>query len=138
MSKFGAAKAGWGKATQLYKAWKKSKAQAKMKSGTSTREERIKYGERSPDIKAVKPTKDIKGSVERGKSDEYLRRIRKLDKAETKVQTGKKMMQEGQKERKQMKDTGTAFQFRDKKSYHPIEPGDVQKFKIKKGVAGGD
>ena len=136
MSKFGAAKAGWGKATQLYKAWKKSKAQAKMKSGTSTREERIKYGERSPDIKAVKPTKDIKGSIERGRSEEYLRRIRKLDKADEKVATGKKMMKEGQKTRKQMKDTGTAFQFRDKKSYHPIKPGDKTRYKInKKGMS---
>ena len=108
MSLLGAAKRGFGKAYKAYK-------QSKIKSGKSTREERIKYGERGPDIKSVKPTKDIKGSVERGKSDEYLRRIRKLDKAETKVQTGKKMMKEGQKQRKQMKDTGTAFQFRDKK-----------------------
>ena len=75
----------------------------------------------SPDIKSVKPTKDIKGSVRRGKTEEYVRRIRKLDKAEKKVATGKKMMQEGQRTRKGMKDTGTAFQFRDKKSYHPLK-----------------
>jgi len=129
MSIFGIAKKGFGKAVKKYK-------QKKIASGKSTREDRIKYGERSPDIKSVKPTKDIKGSVERGKSEEYLRRIRKLDKAETKVQTGKKMMQEGQKERKQMKDTGTAFQFRDKKSYHPIKPGDKTRYKInKKGMS---
>ena len=131
MGVFGIAKKGFGKAVKAYK-------QTKIKSGKATRAERIKYGERSPDIKSVKPTKDIKGSVERGKSEEYLRRIRKLDKADEKVATGKKMMKEGQKIRKGMKDTGTAFQFKHSKSYHAIEPGDVQKYKIKKGVAGGD
>ena len=128
MSLLGAAKRGFGKAYKAYK-------QSKIKSGKATREERIKYGGRSPDIKSVKPTKDIKGSVERGKSEEYLRRIRKLDKAEKKVATGKKMMQEGQKARKGMQETGTAFKFKRSKSYHAIEPGDVGKYKIKKGVA---
>ena len=131
MSIFGIAKKGFGKAVKAYK-------QTKLKSGKATREERIKYGERSPDIKSVKPTKDIKGSVERGKSHEYLRRIKKLDKAEEKVATGKKMMQEGQRARKQMKDTGTAFQFKHSKTYHPIQPGDKQKYKInKKGISRG-
>ena len=52
---------------------------------------------------------------------------------------GKKMMKEGQKIRKGMKDTGKAFQFRSKTSYHAINPeGDAKKFKIKKGIAGGD
>ena len=89
-----------------------------------------------PDIKSVKPTKDIKGSVERTKSKEYLKRIRKLDKANEKVATGKKMMQEGQRERKKMRDTGTAFQFRNKKSYHPLQPGDKKKYKVnKKGIS---
>ena len=131
MSIFGIAKKGFGKAVKAYK-------KTKIKSGKATREERIKYGERSPDIKSVKPTKDIKGSVERGKSHEYLRRIKKLDKAEEKVATGKKMMQEGQRARKQMKDTGTAFQFKHSKTYHPIKPGDKQKYKIdKKGISRG-
>ena len=129
MGVFGIAKAGFGRAVKAYK-------QSKIKSGKATREERIKYGGRSPDIKSVKPTKDIKGSVERGKSEEYLRRIRKLDKAEEKVATGKKMMQEGQKERKRMRDTGTAFQFKNKRSFHPIKPGERKKYKIsKKGIS---
>ena len=92
----------------------------------------------SPDIKSVKPTKDLKGSVERTKSKEFIKRIKKLDKAQDKIKEGKKMMKEGQKIRKGMKDTGTAFQFRSKTSYHAMEPGDVKKFKIKKGIAGGD
>ena len=46
------------------------------------------------------------------------------------------MMKEGQKERKGMKETGTAFQFKSFKSYHPINPaGDVQTYKIKKGIS---
>ena len=72
VSIFGIAKKGFGKAVKKYK-------QKKIASGKATREERIKYGERSPDIKSVKPTKDIKGSVRRGKTEEYVRRIRKLD-----------------------------------------------------------
>ena len=46
-------------------------------------------------------------------------------------------MKEGQKIRKQMKDTGTAFQFKGdrKKRYHTVAPGDQKKYKIKKGVA---
>ena len=128
MGIFGISKKGFGKAVKAYK-------QTKIKSGKATRAERIKYGERSPDIKSVKPTKDIKGSIERGRSEEYLRRIRKLDKADEKVATGKKMMKEGQKTRKQMKDTGTAFQFKHSKSYHPIKPGDAKKYNIKKGMA---
>ena len=129
MSIFGIARKGFGKAVKAYK-------QTKIKSGKATREERIKYGERSPDIKSVKATKDIKGSVGRGKTQEYVRRIRKLDKAEKKVSEGKKMMKEGQKERKRMQETGTAFKFKKSKSYHPINPaGDVQRYKIKKGIS---
>ena len=45
-------------------------------------------------------------------------------------------MQEGQKERKRMQETGTAFKFKKSKSYHPINPaGDVQTYKIKKGIS---
>ena len=47
------------------------------------------------------------------------------------------MMKEGQKIRKGMKETGTAFQFKSSKSYHALEPGDAKRFKIKKGIAGG-
>ena len=129
MSIFGIAKKGFGKAVKAYK-------QKKISAGKSTRSERIKYGERSPTIKSVPPTKDIKGSVERGRSKEYSRRIDKLHSAERKVSEGKKMMKEGQRERKRMQDTGTAFKFKGSKSYHPINPeGDVHRYKIKKGVA---
>ena len=93
----------------------------------------------SPTIKSVPRTKlSIKESLKKTKRDEYSKRITKLSEAQKKVSEGKKMMQEGQRTRKGMKDTGTAFQFRDKKSYHPLKPGEAKKYKIKKGIAGGD
>jgi hypothetical protein len=80
----------------------------------------------SPDIKSVKPTKDIKGSVERTKTNVFSKNIKDLDKAEKKIKEGKKMMKEGVKSRKQMTGTGRAFQFRGSKSYHAIRPGDKE------------
>ena len=83
----------------------------------------------SPDIKSTKPTKDIKGSIKRTKRDAFSKNIDDLMKAEKKVREGKKMMKEGQKLRKQMAGTGRAFQFKNLKSYHAAEPGDMDKFK---------
>ena len=88
----------------------------------------------SPDIKSVKPTKDVKGSVKRTKSDEYVKRITTLESANEKVKEGRKMMREGQKERKKMVDTGRAFQFKHSKSYHAIQPGDKPEVKYKGNV----
>ena len=84
----------------------------------------------SPDIKSVKPTKDIAGSVQRAKDAEYRKRYTALDKANEKVKTGKKMMREGQKERKRMVDTGRAFQFKGG-SRHAVKPGENPKEKYK-------
>ena len=90
----------------------------------------------SPDIKSVKPTKlSVKESLKKTKEAEYLKRIKKLDEGRKKVEEGKKMMKEGQKIRKGMKETGTAFQFKNRKSYHALQPGDKKKYNIKKGVA---
>ena len=89
----------------------------------------------SPTIKSVKPTKDIAGSVKRTYSEGYTKNIRDLDKAEGKIKTGKEMMKEGQKARKKMIDTGRAFQFRGRKSTHPIEPGENPKVKYKSTIA---
>ena len=88
-------------------------------------------GKVSPTIKSVKPTTDISGSVKRTKKDEFRKRYTALDEAETKIKTGKKMMQEGQKTRKNMVDTNRAFQFKNIKSYHAIEPGENPKVKYK-------
>ena len=88
----------------------------------------------SPDIKSVKPTKDISGSVKRTKSDEYIKRIRELEGAEKKIKSGKEMIKEGQKSRKKMIDTKRAFQFKHGKSTHAIKPGDKPEVKYKGNV----
>ena len=90
----------------------------------------------SPTIKSVPRTKlSVKESLQKTRGDEYIKRIRKLSEGRDKVEKGKKMMKEGQKIRKRMKDTGTAFQFKGSKGYHTVAPGDQKKYKIKKGVA---
>ena len=95
-------------------------------------------GKVSPTITSVKPSttvrkKGIKASLDKTRSDEYRKRYTALDKSEAKVKTGKKMMQEGQKERKRMVDTGRAFQFKHSKSFHAVKPRDpVDKSLIKK------
>jgi len=91
-------------------------------------------GKVSPTIKSVKPTKDVKGSVKRTKSDEYVKRITTLDKAEGKIKSGKQMIKEGQKARKTMVDSKRAFQFKHSKGYHAIKPGDKPEVKYKGNV----
>ena len=91
-------------------------------------------GKVSPTIKSVKP--NLKKSVKDTKTDEYRKRYTALDKSESKIKTGKKMMQEGQKERKRMVDTGRAFQFKHSKSYHAVKPGDKDLYKSQMKVAG--
>ena len=91
-------------------------------------------GKVSPTIKSVSPSttvreKGVKASLKKTRSDEYRKRYTTLDKAEDKVKAGKKMMQEGQKERKRMVDTGRAFQFKHSKSYHAVKPGDKDQYK---------
>ena len=80
----------------------------------------------SPTISRVKP--NLKKTVRQTKSDEYSKRIRSLSDSEDKIKTGKKMMQEGQRARKKMVDTGRAFQFKSSTSYHPLGPGDKEKY----------
>ena len=98
-------------------------------------------GKVSPTIKSVKPSvtvrkKGVKASLDKTRSDEYRKRYTALDKSEAKVKTGKKMMQEGQRERKRMVDTGRAFQFKHSKSYHAVKPGDKDQYKPQMKVAG--
>ena len=95
----------------------------------------------SPTITSVKPSttvtkKGVKASIKKTKSDEYRKRYTALDEAESKLKTGKKMMQEGQKERKRMVDTGRAFQFKHSKSFHAVKPGDKDQYKPQMKVAG--
>ena len=79
-----------------------------------------------PTIKSVKPTTDISGSVKRVKSKEYTKRIDATNKSKSKIDTGRKMMREGQEELKKMVDTGKAFKFKHgttKDKTFPIKPG---------------
>ena len=80
----------------------------------------IGKGKVSPTIKSVKP--NLKKTVKETKQDEYRKRYTALDKAESKLKTGKEMMKTAQKERKKLVDTGRAFQFKNMKSYHPLKP----------------
>ena len=88
----------------------------------------------SPTITKVKP--NLKKTVRQTKSDEFSKRIRSLSDSEDKIRTGKKMMQEGQKARKKMVDTGRAFQFKSSTSYHPLAPGDKQRYGKQMKVVG--
>ena len=99
MSLLGAAKKGFGKAYQAYK-------QSKIARGKSTRDERIKYGGRSPDIKSVKPTKLSKEqSITKGKDHFYLKNIREMNKHKAAIEAGEK----AKKKIKHMKDTKRAY-----------------------------
>ena len=91
-------------------------------------------GKVSPTIKSVKP--NLKKSVKDTKAEGYTKNIRALDKAQDKLKTGKKMMQEGQKERKKLVDTGRAFEFKNVKGYHAMGPGDKKKYGKSMKVAG--
>ena len=99
MSIFGIAKRGFGKAVKAYK-------QKKIATGKSTRSERIKYGERSPDIKSVKPTKkSLEKSKESVYSDYYIKNIDEIDKHKKAIKKG----EEAKKKIQHMKDTKRAF-----------------------------
>ena len=99
MSIFGIAKRGFGKAVKAYK-------QKKIAAGKSTRAERIKYGERSPDIKSVKKTtKNLKASKEAGKSHFYMKNIKEINKHKEDIEKGRK----AKKKIQHMKDTKRAY-----------------------------
>jgi hypothetical protein len=92
-------------------------------------------GKVSPTIKSVKPTKDISGSVKRVTQKVTSKRIDDVSKVRDKMSTGKKMMREAQKERKNLVDTGRAFKFRGGKEIYSITPGENPKVKYKDTIA---
>ena len=99
MSIFGIAKRGFGRAVKKYK-------QKKIAAGKSTREERIKYGGRSPDIKSIKPTKkSLDASKEKGKGHFYLKNINEINKHKEAIAKGEK----AKKKIQHMKDTKRAY-----------------------------
>ncbi len=115
MSIFGIAKKGFGKAVKAYK-------QKKIATGKSTREERIKYGERSPDIKSVKPTKkSLEKSKEAGKSHFYMKNIKEINKHKEDIEKGRK----AKKKIQHMKDTKRAYSIGDYDA--PVDPSNPPK-----------
>ena len=64
--------------------------------------------------------------MERVKRREHSKRIDKVTGSKDKIDTGKKMMREGQRELKRMADTGTAFKFKSgttRQKTFAVEPG---------------
>ena len=118
MGIFGIAKRGFGKAVKAYK-------KKKIASGKATRSERIKYGERSPDIKRVPMSKEakkgnIKESVRLGKQHFYLKNINEVDKHKAVIDKGEKAVAHAKKKLKNMVDTKRGFHIG--KSIHPSDP----------------
>ena len=89
----------------------------------------------APTIKSIKPTKDISGSVKRVTQNVTSKRIDDVNKVRNKMSTGKKMMREAQKERKNLVDTGRAFKFRSGKEVYSITPGENPKVKFASTIA---
>jgi len=123
--KAGRAVGNWIKETiKTYKRNKESKKIfKKIKEGTSSREERIKFGKRSPDIKSVPPSPsvkkgDIKESLRLGKQHFYMKNIDEVNKHVTDIKQGIK----AKKKLKQMRDTKRAFKIGKEKTF-PSEPG---------------
>ena len=114
MSIFGIAKKGFGKAVRKYK-------QKKIASGKSTREERIKYGQRDADFKPKKTTKSLKASKKAGHDHMYLKNIREANKHKEAIQKGEK----AKKKLQHMKDTKRAYSIG--KYDAPADPGSPPK-----------
>ena len=115
MGIFGAAKKGFGMLG-------KARAKKKMLSGTSTRAERLKHGERSPDIKKVPASPsvkkgDIKESTRLGKQHFYMKNIDEVNKHVKDIKKGEK----AKKGLKQMRDTRRAFKIGKEKTF-PHDP----------------
>ena len=95
----------------------------------------------SPDIKSVKPTTNIAGSVNKVKKDAAFKNFKNVQKFKDQKEKGKKMMKEAQKELRRAVETKRATQI-GKSIYHrnvPADPADLKNeksaksFKIGKG-----
>ena len=118
MGIFGIAKRGFGRAVKAYK-------QKKIAKGKATRADRIKYGERSPDIKSVPVSRDVKKgdvkeSVRRGKQHFYLKNIDEVNKHNKTIREGEKAVAHAKKKLKNMTETKRAYHIGD--SVHPSDP----------------
>ena len=115
MGIFGIAKKGFGMLG-------KARAKKKMLQGTSTRVERLKHGERIPDIKKVSVSRDVKKgdvteSVRKGKQHFYIKNIDEVNKHVADIKKGKK----AEKGLQHMRDTKRAFKIGKTKTF-PHDP----------------
>ena len=107
---------------RAYLKYQKTKALAKMKSGTSTRAERLKFGKRDKDIKSVPVSPsvkkgDVKESMRLGRQHFYLKNIDEVNKHVADIKKGEK----AKKELKKMRDTKRAFKIGKEKTF-PSNP----------------
>ena len=102
---------------RAYKAYK----QKKIASGKSTREERIKYGQRDADFKPKKTTKSLKESKKAGHDHMYLKNITEANKHKEAIQKGEK----AKKKLQHMKDTKRAYSIGDYSA--PADPSNPPK-----------
>ena len=118
---------GFGKAYLKYKKAKATtKAKEKMKTGKSTRSERLEFGKRDKDIKSVSPSQDvkkgnIKESIRKGKQHFYIKNIDEVNKHKKAISEGEK----AKKKLKHMTETKRAFHIGD--SIHPSDPASKNK-----------
>ena len=117
MGIFGAARKGFGMLG-------KARAKNRMLRGTSTRADRIKHGGRSPDIKSVPVSRDVKAgdikeSIRKGKQHFYIKNIDEVTKHKKNISKGK----ESVKKLKHMRDTKRAFKIGKKTFPHDPATG---------------
>jgi hypothetical protein len=92
----------------------------------------------SADIKSVKPTTNIAGSVDKVKKDAAFKNFKTVQGLKKKKDEGKKMMQEAQKELRRAIETKRATQI-GKSIYHrnvPADPTDLRNEKSAKAFKG--
>ena len=110
---------------RAYTKYRKAKALAKMKSGTSSKKDRLEFGVRDEDITKVPVSPSVKKgdvteSVRKGKQHFYLKNIDEVNKHKKTIVEGEKAIKDAKKKLKKMTETKRAFHIGD--SIHPSDP----------------
>jgi len=112
---------------RAYTKYRKAKALAKMKSGTSSKKDRLEFGVRDEDITKVPVSPSVKKgdvteSVRKGKQHFYLKNIDEVNKHVVDIKKGEK----AKKKLKHMRDTKRAFKIGKEKTF-PSDPAQGNK-----------
>ena len=112
---------------RAYTKYRKAKALAKMKSGTSSKKDRLEFGVRDKDITKVPVSPsvkkgDVKESIRLGKQHFYMKNIDEVAKHVKDIKKGEK----AKKGLKQMRDTRRAFKIGKEKTF-PHDPAEGAK-----------